>query len=74
MTCSDLPRVALKNGHTRIVESSILGSILVNILLILGSALLACSMMGVDSTYTAVSTQVLGSLLFISMFAFLMPV
>ncbi|KAI6781618.1 Ca2+:H+ antiporter [Emericellopsis cladophorae] len=65
--------VALANGHTRIVEASILGSILVNILLILGSALLACSVLGMDTTYTTAGTQVLGSLLFVSVFAFLMP-
>ena len=66
--------VALKNDHIRIVQASILGSILVNILLILGSALLACSVFDVKTVYSTAGTQLLGCLLFVSVFTFLMPV
>jgi Ca2+:H+ antiporter len=66
--------VALVNNHIRIVQASILGSILVNLLLILGSALLACSMADLEAVYSTQGTQLLGCLLFVSVFAFLMPV
>ncbi|KAK0388851.1 hypothetical protein NLU13_5094 [Sarocladium strictum] len=65
--------VALVNNHIRIVQASILGSILVNLLLILGSALLACSMADLEGVYSTQGTQLLGCLLFVSVFAFLMP-
>ncbi|KAH8172432.1 sodium/calcium exchanger protein [Sarocladium implicatum] len=65
--------VALVNNHIRIVQASILGSILVNLLLILGSALLACSMADLEAVYSTQGTQLLGCLLFVSVFAFLMP-
>lgn len=56
------------------MQASILGSILVNLLLILGSALLACSMAGLEAVYSTQGTQLLGCLLFVSVFTFLMPV
>lgn len=66
--------VALANGHVRIVQASILGSVLVNLLLILGSALLACGVADVEASYSTSGTEVLGCLLFVSVFAFLIPV
>lgn len=66
--------VALANGHVRIVQASILGSILVNLLLILGSALLACGVADVETSYSTSGTEVFGCLLFVSVFAFLIPV
>ncbi|CAG9939495.1 unnamed protein product, partial [Clonostachys rosea f. rosea IK726] len=65
--------VALANGHVRIVQASILGSILVNLLLILGSALLACGVADVETSYSTSGTEVFGCLLFVSVFAFLIP-
>ncbi|KAK7217648.1 hypothetical protein V2G26_005651 [Clonostachys chloroleuca] len=65
--------VALANGHVRIVQASILGSVLVNLLLILGSALLACGVADVEASYSTSGTEVLGCLLFVSVFAFLIP-
>lgn len=56
------------------MEASILGSILVNVLLIVGSALLASSMVDLTVTHTIAATQLLGCLLFVSVFAFIMPV
>jgi Ca2+:H+ antiporter len=69
-----LSSVALINNQIRIVLASILGSILVNLLLILGSALLASSMSDSEPTYNTAETQLLSSLLFVSVFVFLMPV
>ncbi|VUC24362.1 unnamed protein product, partial [Clonostachys rosea] len=65
--------VALAKGHVRIVQASILGSVLVNLLLILGSALLACGVADVEASYSTSGTEVLGCLLFVSVFAFLIP-
>ncbi|KAH7310652.1 Sodium/calcium exchanger protein-domain-containing protein [Stachybotrys elegans] len=65
--------VALVNNHIRIVQASILGSILVNLLPILGSALLASSLPGQNPNYNTNETQLLACLLFVSVFVFLMP-
>ncbi|KAF4470457.1 hypothetical protein FALBO_2639 [Fusarium albosuccineum] len=70
---TDLRSIALANNHIYIVQASILGSILVNLLLILGSALLASSMTGLDPIYNTVETQLLACLLFVSVFVILMP-
>ncbi|KAK5988164.1 Vacuolar calcium ion transporter [Cladobotryum mycophilum] len=64
---------ALKNNQIRVVQASILGSILVNLLLILGSALLVCGLPDQEFAHYAAGTQLLGSLLFVSVFTFLMP-
>ncbi|KAL7924466.1 hypothetical protein ACQKWADRAFT_319530 [Trichoderma austrokoningii] len=66
--------VALKNDQIRVVQASILGSILVNLLLILGSALLTTKLPDQEFLHDAAGTQLLGSLLFVSVFTFLMPV
>ncbi|KAH6608439.1 vacuolar calcium ion transporter [Trichoderma cornu-damae] len=65
--------VALKNDQIRVVQASILGSILVNLLLILGSALLTTKLPDQEFLHDAAGTQLLGSLLFVSVFTFLMP-
>ncbi|KAI9148176.1 Vacuolar calcium ion transporter [Paramyrothecium foliicola] len=65
--------VALVNGHIRIVQASILGSILVNLLLILGSALLASSFRNFETVYNTAETQLLSCLLFVSVFVFMIP-
>ena len=66
--------IALANNHIRIVQASILGSILVNLLLILGSALLASSIRDLDPIYNSAEAQLLACLLFVSVFVILMPV
>ncbi|EFX02310.1 sodium/calcium exchanger protein [Grosmannia clavigera kw1407] len=65
--------VALVNNHIRVVQASILGSILVNSLLILGTALLATGLSDNEPVYNTAETQLLSSLLFASVFVFLMP-
>ncbi|RSM02179.1 hypothetical protein CDV31_011023 [Fusarium ambrosium] len=65
--------VALVNDHIRIVQASILGSVLVNLLLILGSALLASSMSSHDPHCSVEESELLACLLFISVFVILIP-
>ena len=62
------------HNHIRIVQASILGSILVNLLLILGSALVSSAFCGNDAAYNSGETQLLSCLLFVSVFVFMMPV
>ncbi|KAH6951818.1 hypothetical protein DER45DRAFT_492813 [Fusarium avenaceum] len=65
--------IALKNDQIYIVQASILGSILVNLLLVLGSALLASSVTDVDFVCNTAEAQLLACLLFVSVFVVLMP-
>ncbi|KAL6916964.1 hypothetical protein FSHL1_008362 [Fusarium sambucinum] len=65
--------VALVNNHIRIVQASILGSVLVNLLLILGSALFASSMSGIDPHSSMEESELLAALLFVSVFVILIP-
>ncbi|KAH7233617.1 hypothetical protein BKA59DRAFT_408557 [Fusarium tricinctum] len=65
--------VALVNNHIRIVQASILGSVLVNLLLILGSALFASSMSNPDPHSNMEESELLAALLFVSVFVILIP-
>ncbi|KAH6999078.1 Sodium/calcium exchanger protein-domain-containing protein [Ilyonectria sp. MPI-CAGE-AT-0026] len=65
--------IALVNNHIRIVQASILGSILVNLLLILGSALLASNLANYESILDEAESHLLAGLLFVSVFVILMP-
>ncbi|KAL6366293.1 hypothetical protein LRP88_00041 [Fusarium phalaenopsidis] len=65
--------IALANNQIYVVQASILGSILVNLLLILGSALLAGSSVNINPVYNTVEAQLLACLLFVSVFVILMP-
>lgn len=58
----------------RVVQASILGSILVNLLPILGTALLASSVVDQEPLYNTNEAQLLANLLFVSVFVFLIPV
>jgi calcium/proton exchanger cax len=71
---TDFDRVALVNNHIRIVQASILGSVLVNLLLILGSALFASSMSNIDPHSSMEESELLAALLFVSVFVILIPV
>ncbi|KAM3532515.1 hypothetical protein MY4038_003993 [Beauveria bassiana] len=63
----------LSNGHVKIVQASILGSILVNLLPILGSALIVAEATGGDDSLDSTETQMLACLLFVSVFVFMIP-
>ncbi|SPN99123.1 related to Ca2+/H+-exchanging protein, vacuolar [Cephalotrichum gorgonifer] len=65
--------IALANNQIRVVQASILGSILVNLLLILGSALVVNGMTDLDPICNTVEAQLLSCLLFVSVFVILMP-
>ncbi|KAF5560034.1 Ca2+ H+-exchanging vacuolar [Fusarium napiforme] len=65
--------VALVNNHIRIVQASILGSVLVNLLLILGSALFASSLSNIDPHSSMEESELLAALLFVSVFVILIP-
>lgn len=71
---TDFDSVALVNNHIRIVQASILGSVLVNLLLILGSALFASSMSNIDPHSSMEESELLAALLFVSVFVILIPV
>lgn len=71
---ADSCRIALANNHIQLVQASILGSILVNLLLILGSALMASSVSKHDPAQNSNETQLLACLLFVSVFVIIMPV
>ncbi|RDA94978.1 hypothetical protein CP533_0109 [Ophiocordyceps camponoti-saundersi (nom. inval.)] len=64
---------ALAHNHVGIVQGSILGSVLVNLLLILGSALVVGSAADGEPSYNAADAQLLACLLSVSVFTFLMP-
>ncbi|KAL6404307.1 hypothetical protein AUP68_13694 [Ilyonectria robusta] len=74
MAKSNPSSIALVNNHIRIVQASILGSILVNLLLILGSALLASNLANYESILDEAESHLLAGLLFVSVFVILMPV
>ncbi|TDZ34399.1 Vacuolar calcium ion transporter [Colletotrichum spinosum] len=66
--------VALKHNQIHVVQASILGSMLVNLLLILGTALCVSGLSSQDPTLNTIETQLLSCLLFVSVFVFLIPV
>ena len=71
---TDENSIALKENKIYVVQASILGSILVNLLLVLGTALVASSVAGVDMMYNTAEAQLLACLLFVSIFVVLIPV
>ncbi|OLN81421.1 Vacuolar calcium ion transporter 5 [Colletotrichum chlorophyti] len=65
--------VALKHHKVHIVQASILGSVLVNLLPILGTALCVSGLTHDDPVLNTAETQLLSCLLFVSVFVFLIP-
>ena len=66
--------MALTHNQIRVVQASILGSILVNLLLILGLAILTGSLYGCELLHNTAETQLLGCLLYVSLFTFMIRV
>lgn len=66
--------MALKHNQIHIVQASILGSMLVNLLPILGTALCVNGLWHDDPVLNTTETQLLSCLLFVSVFVFLIPV
>ncbi|KZL67590.1 vacuolar calcium ion transporter [Colletotrichum tofieldiae] len=65
--------VALKHKQVHVVQASILGSMLVNLLPILGVALCVNGIRHEDPVMNVVETQLLSCLLFVSVFVLLIP-
>jgi calcium/proton exchanger cax len=65
---------ALANDHIRSVQAALLGSILVNLLLILGTAVLVGSIKYRELVHNTASAQTLACLLALSVFSMLIPV
>ncbi|TDZ23888.1 Vacuolar calcium ion transporter [Colletotrichum orbiculare MAFF 240422] len=61
------------HNQIHVVQASILGSMLVNLLLILGTALCVSGLSSQDPTLNTIETQLLSCLLFVSVFVFLIP-
>lgn len=66
--------MTLANNQIRIVQASLLGSILVNLLLILGTAIIAGSFRYQVQVYNIANAQALACLLCLSVFSLLIPV
>ncbi|KAK1709899.1 hypothetical protein BDP67DRAFT_408647 [Colletotrichum lupini] len=60
--------IALKHNQIQVVQASILGSMLVNLLPILGTALCVCGVSQQEPALDTSETQLLGCLLFVSVF------
>jgi calcium/proton exchanger cax len=73
-TATDIYSSALANNHIRIVQAALLGSILVNLLLILGTAVLVGSIKYQELVHNTASAQTLACLLALSVFSMLIPV
>jgi Ca2+:H+ antiporter len=71
---ADHDRVALVNSHIRVVQAALLGSVLVNLLLILGSAVLVGCIKRTELKHGLDQSQALAGLLCISVFSLLVPV
>ncbi|KAI1346657.1 hypothetical protein F5Y01DRAFT_321542 [Xylaria sp. FL0043] len=64
---------ALRHGHIRVVKSALVGSILVNLLLILGTSIIAAEFQPADLVYDMNNAQALACLLSLSVFSILVP-
>lgn len=71
---TDEYRVALKHKQVHVVQASILGSMLVNLLPILGTALCVNGLRQEDPVLNVAETQLLSCLLLVSVFVLLVPV
>jgi Ca2+:H+ antiporter len=70
-----IPSVALHNDQIRVVQASLLGSILVNLLLILGTAIIAGAVFqDGEQLHNRNEAQALACLLCVSVFSMMIPV
>lgn len=67
-------RISLQNGHIRMVQSSLLGSILVNLLLGLGASLVINSFKRKDQPHNGGTDRLFISLMTLTVFSFITPV
>ncbi|KAI1172835.1 hypothetical protein F4777DRAFT_601188 [Nemania sp. FL0916] len=64
---------AIRYGHLRVVKSALVGSILVNLLLILGTSIIAAEFHPADLVYDMNNAQALACLLSLSVFTIMIP-
>ncbi|KAI1260161.1 hypothetical protein F5Y18DRAFT_406439 [Xylariaceae sp. FL1019] len=64
---------ALRHGHLKVVKSALVGSILVNLLLILGTSIIAAEFQPADLVYDMNNAQALACLLSLTIFSILIP-
>ncbi|KAI1119234.1 hypothetical protein F5Y14DRAFT_126948 [Nemania sp. NC0429] len=64
---------ALRHGHIHVVKSALVGSILVNLLLILGTSIIAAEFQPAALVYDMNNAQALACLLSLSVFSILIP-
>lgn len=62
------------DGHIHVVKSALVGSILVNLLLILGTSIIAAEFQPAALVYDMNNAQALACLLSLSVFSILIPV
>jgi Ca2+:H+ antiporter len=67
-------RTALTNDHIRIVQYSLLGSILVNLLLVLGSSIVIGGSRHKEQQYNNTTTQLFIGLMNLTVFSLILPV
>lgn len=66
--------ITLVHDHIHVVQDALVGSILVNLLLILGTAILAGVFQPKEQTFDLDNAQALACLLCLSVFTILLPV
>jgi len=74
MSLTNATSAALYHNQYEVVQASLLGSILVNLLLILGIAILAGSFCHQEQSHRKEDAQALACLLSVSVFSLLIPV
>ncbi|CRG91042.1 Vacuolar calcium ion transporter [Talaromyces islandicus] len=77
ISCGNLAEIiiltALSEGHVRIVQASLLGSLLVNLLLVLGLSLVVAGLAYKEQSYDDTSAQLFIGQLNLTVFSFILP-
>jgi calcium/proton exchanger cax len=73
LLCTDFRRIALVKNQIRIVQASLLGSMLANLLLILGMAFIIGGLNYREQIYNATVTQMSACLLSLAVLSLLIP-
>lgn len=74
MTINQLNRMTLSEGHVRVVQSSLIGSILVNLLLVLGLSIVIGGINYKEQVYDTTTTHLFVSLMNLTVFSLVIPV
>jgi calcium/proton exchanger cax len=66
--------MTLSEGHVRVVQSSLIGSILVNLLLVLGLSIVIGGINHKEQVYDTTTTHLFVSLMSLTVFSLVIPV